>query len=131
MDRGRVSLWSIWIVVMVVVGYLALNRFGGWVDGSLHELSLRREGQNLSFSSSSDGPFLVFGIAAYGRDAGDKRWSPIEPPLVIMDSAGASFDIKSLHWRNYHGEPASAPIDQRLYPLYVRPERFDAYPKKD
>jgi hypothetical protein len=130
-NKERVSLWGLWIIVVVAVGYAGSSRFARSIDDWQHRLSLSREGDIVRLSTASDGPFLVFGIAAYGESSRDKCWSAIEPPLVIMDSNGATVDLKSLHWRDDHNEPASQPTGQRLYPLFVRPERFDPYSHRD
>jgi hypothetical protein len=88
---------------------------------SIREISASREGNKLRIGSSSDGPFVITHVVAYGNTEQYKRVAALIPPIGIIDSYGASVNMSQLKWVDSHGNHANAPTTQRIEVLYVRP----------
>lgn len=82
----------------------------------------------LSFSSVSDGPFVVTHLILGGREAeteGKKAVAELPRPVAIIDSRGASLSpeqLGKLTWRDISGRPISPPGEGApIRALYYRP----------
>lgn len=125
LNRLQVSVTFLWVIVAIVgaiAGMRALIYDTQERTQALH-CTLDPATDEVRVSASSDGPFVVFGLAASGESTGDKRWAPFTVPLTITDSAGASVKLADLKWVDYLGQPSTPPVGRPLTALYVRPLR--------
>ena len=118
--RVRSLALAVQVLGALIIGYAAVTFFKDAVD-SHRSLRINREGDTLRLSSPSDGPSVVTHVVPYGMRQDLKRIAAVTPPIGIIDSQGASIDLRKLKWINFFGEPADAPTTQRIEVLYWRP----------
>lgn len=105
---------------------MAAGRFWAHVQEDFRRLNVHwgMDG-SLRLSSSSDGPFIVTHLAAYGTSEAEKATAALPEPVAITDSAGASLKpdaMKKLVWRSSTtGEKMPAPEPKNIVALYYRP----------
>jgi len=114
--RLRINVGLLWLVVLVAGLWFGFTRLQNFAKFSL---TLTRDGNSYRLHGD-DGPYVVFGLAAYAQN--DKRWATLPAPIAIVDSGGGEIDGTALKWRDVRGEPVSAPTEGNVIPLYVRPE---------
>lgn len=85
---------------------------------------MRHSDESLSFSSMSDGPFLVTHLVRYSEYEGDKAVAPLPQAIVIIDSHGAMLTAREgskLSWVILFGEPTKGPAStDELKGLFYR-----------
>lgn len=91
-------------------------------DSSMHELRVSLSGDEIRFVSSSDGPFVIFGVGSQ-IVTGPKKVATFAQPLIFVDSHGVAVRVNDLKWLDERGQPTTAPEPGTLSPIYIRPER--------
>ena len=119
-QRDRTSLA---LLVVAVFAFLAFHELEKLRMSPLR--MMRLSDGSVSFSSWSDGPFVVTHLVKYADHEGDKAVAPLPQPMAIIDSHGATLtaeEVSKLRWVNIFGEPTRAPaLTNELNALYSRP----------
>lgn len=120
-QRNRISL------ALLIIAALAFLTFHELEKLRMSPLRMMRSSDgSVSFSSWSDGPFVVTHLVKYADHEGDKAVAPLPQPMVIIDSHGATLtaeEVSKLRWVNILGEPTRAPaLTDELNALYSRPQ---------
>lgn len=116
--------WLILFLLLLVGGGIAwLDHF---ISNTLHPLRVHwMQDGSIRLSSSSDGPFVVTHLSKVALSEGSKAVAQISPPIVIVDSAGATLsrdDVARLKWYSYIGEPQPAlAAGTPIVAFYYRP----------
>jgi hypothetical protein len=108
---NRIWLGLFIVVVACLVGMSWLNRF---VERDLLglEVSWTEEG-GIRLRSATDGPFVVTHLSKVARGEPEKSTALLSPPIVIVDSAGATLsktEFSKLKWYGYLGEDHPSPV---------------------
>ena len=103
-----------------------------YVFSNAQKLEIYNQKENgLRFASASDGPYVITHLVTYGpQGEPDKATARLEPPLIIVDSAGTNLPIdkfNSLRWFDYLGRALNAPkAGTKIHALYYRPTVSEA-----
>lgn len=107
-QRNRISLA---LLMFAVLALLAFNELEKLRMSPLR--MMRLSDGSVSFSSWSDGPFVVTHLVKYADHEGDKAVAPLPQPMAIIDSQGATLtaeEVSKLRWVNIFGEPTRGPV---------------------
>jgi len=114
------------VLVFAALGWYGLGQLKEAVSGKPR---IRATDQQVVFSLAGDGPYVITHLEARGGDGstGDFRWTPLNPPVAVLDSAGAHIDLRGRKWFDYKGEENDPPArDAKIRALYYQPERVEA-----
>lgn len=123
--RRRVGWHTFWITLFAVL--LLAFPVARWITSLLDRTNapmIRRDGDRIYLTASSDGPFVVTHLYVRG-DASEKRTAALTPALALIDSDGTTgLSISSLVWRDIRGERTAPPgEDSIIRALYYRAEK--------
>jgi hypothetical protein len=135
-DVRRLVLWNrLWLGLLVLGILLAgAQHLSQRLLASTRQLRAAWSDGGLTFSSISDGPFVVTHLSVPGvQSEGDKAVAQLAVPVAIIDSRGARLDpeeLRKLTWRNIYGQPVPPPQEGApIRALYFRPLQTGPSPR--
>ena len=109
----------VWTALAAVACIIVVTRQLEWYARP----RLRQGSGVLRVSLLNDGPLVVTHVVCRGESEGEKLTAPLNPPVAIIDSAGATIDLTKLAWYDIHGSRTDRPSDGRLEILYYVPQQ--------
>ena len=102
----KLQRWNrFWVCLLVIAALTwAGHNFIVAQTQNLYTLYDTWDGQGLSLSAMTDGPFVVTHLV----DRYSRSWAALPRPIAVVDSYGAYIsmeDMKKLHWQDYHDQP--------------------------
>jgi hypothetical protein len=125
----RLIFWnrlSIVLLITLSVGLIGVSWFNRYVEKELRALRVYwTEEGGIELRCASDGPFVVTHLSVVSRGEPEKSVARLSPPIVIIDSAGATLsksDFEKLKWYGYLGDERPAPAaDTAIVAFYSKP----------
>jgi hypothetical protein len=109
-----------------LIGVSWFNRYAENVESRARALRVyRTDDGGIKLGSASDGPFVVTHLSVVSRREPEKSVARLSPPIVIVDSAGATLsksDFERLKWYGYLGDERGAPaVGTAIVAFYSEP----------